>query len=182
MMIRQAVNTDFAAGTVTLPDFSIHFIADDRRRMVFLSFDVRSFHQAKADLAALNPGLSFIDDKEFARWFRRILEQYVRGDIRYLPVPTSALLVRRGTELQKKVWQRISRIAYGRTRTYGELAKGLGNPKLARAVGQACGANPLALIVPCHRVVGNGNLGGFAGGLGVKSRLLALEKAGSQQR
>ncbi|MBE9521033.1 MAG: MGMT family protein, partial [Proteobacteria bacterium] len=68
-----------------------------------------------------------------------------------------------GTEFQKKVWTEIAKISYGQTRTYGELARAIGSPGSARAVGSACGANPVALIIPCHRVVGATGLGGFAG-------------------
>jgi len=75
-----------------------------------------------------------------------------------------------------KVWEALRGIPYGRVRSYGWVARKVGKPKAARAVGGACGANPVPLLVPCHRVVaGNGSLGGFSGGLGVKKRLLRLE-------
>jgi len=80
-----------------------------------------------------------------------------------------------GTAFQQRVWAEISRIPYGQTRTYGEIAKALGNRHLARAVGRACGANPCALIIPCHRVVASNSLGGFSGGLAIKQKLLAIE-------
>ena len=70
----------------------------------------------------------------------------------------------------------ICSIPYGQTASYAELAEKLGNRKLARAVGGACNANPLALIVPCHRVVGKSGLGGFAGGVSIKEKLLNMEK------
>jgi methylated-DNA-[protein]-cysteine S-methyltransferase len=77
---------------------------------------------------------------------------------------------------RKGVWQVLRTIPYGQTRSYGWVARKLGRPKSARAVGQACGANPFPLVIPCHRVVaGNGSLGGFSGGLPVKRRLLDLE-------
>ncbi len=81
-----------------------------------------------------------------------------------------------GTELQQKVWRLLLEIPRGQTRTYGELAARLGNPRLARAVGRACNRNPLALVIPCHRVVGKNNAGGFAGGLHIKQLLLSREK------
>ncbi|TFG35819.1 MAG: MGMT family protein, partial [Desulfobacterales bacterium] len=76
------------------------------------------------------------------------------------------------------VWDRICQIPSGATRTYGSLAQSLGNKALARAVGQACAANPIALLIPCHRVVGHTGLGGFAGGIDLKKQLLALEMKG----
>jgi methylated-DNA-[protein]-cysteine S-methyltransferase len=82
-----------------------------------------------------------------------------------------------GTEFQHKIWQQLARIPFGQTITYGELARRAGRPKAVRAAGAACGQNPLAIIVPCHRVVAKtGALQGFAGGLEVKKWLLALEQ------
>ena len=87
-------------------------------------------------------------------------------------------LAPRGNGFQHKVWAQLSRIPYGQTRTYGQLAGLLGDPGLARAVGAANGQNPLSIIVPCHRVVGsNGKLTGYAGGLQRKAFLLELETA-----
>lgn len=81
-----------------------------------------------------------------------------------------------GTEFQKLVWDEIAKIPYSQTRTYGQIAAAVGNKDAARAVGAASGANPIPLIVPCHRVIAaDGGLGGFAYGTGVKSRLLAFE-------
>lgn len=82
-----------------------------------------------------------------------------------------------GTDFQKSVWKQLSKIPFGETRSYGELAKKLGNPKAGRAVGAANGKNPLSIVVPCHRVIGsNGKLTGFAGGLDNKEKLLKLEQ------
>ncbi|MCB0357051.1 MAG: methylated-DNA--[protein]-cysteine S-methyltransferase [Bdellovibrionales bacterium] len=82
-----------------------------------------------------------------------------------------------GTDFQKKVWQHLRKIPYGKTQSYAEVAKAIGHPKAARAVGTACGKNPLLLLVPCHRVVAtNGSLGGFALGLKVKKQLLQIEQ------
>lgn len=83
----------------------------------------------------------------------------------------------RGTVFQRRVWEALRRIPRGETRTYGEIAREIGAPAAVRAVGSACGANPVALVVPCHRAVRtDGGLGGYAWGLGVKKRLLELEK------
>lgn len=86
-----------------------------------------------------------------------------------------------GTDFQKRVQEAMLAIPYGETKSYGEIAKELGSPKAARAVGMACHSNPLAIVVPCHRVVGsNGKLTGYAGGLPVKKALLALEKGNTK--
>jgi len=82
-----------------------------------------------------------------------------------------------GTEFQNQVWQALLKIPYGTTTSYGALAKQLGRPKASRAVGAANGQNPLAIVVPCHRVIGsNGKLTGYAGGLHRKEALLNLEQ------
>lgn len=83
----------------------------------------------------------------------------------------------RGTRFQKDVWEKLLAIPFGETRSYGQLAKQLGNPRATRAVGAANGKNPLSIIVPCHRVIGSsGKLTGFAGGLQTKAKLLSLER------
>lgn len=82
-----------------------------------------------------------------------------------------------GTEFQKMVWKELEKIPYGETRTYGEIAAALNKPKGMRAVGMACGKNPIGIIIPCHRVIAkNGKLQGFAGGLELKEKLLKLEE------
>lgn len=82
-----------------------------------------------------------------------------------------------GTEFQKKVWAALLKIPVGDTTTYGELARKIGHPGAARAVGSACAANPIPLLIPCHRVlVGGGALGGYSCGLAVKSSLLNMER------
>lgn len=88
-----------------------------------------------------------------------------------------------GTEFQNKVWQALLAIPFGQTKTYGQIAKELGNANAMRAVGAANGKNPISIIAPCHRVIGStGKLTGFAGGLEAKAHLLELEGArGSQE-
>jgi methylated-DNA-[protein]-cysteine S-methyltransferase len=82
-----------------------------------------------------------------------------------------------GTEFQKAVWNELQRIPYGETRSYGEIAKAVGKPGAARAVGMANHDNPLAVVIPCHRVVGrDGSLTGYAGGLHLKAQLLSIER------
>jgi methylated-DNA-[protein]-cysteine S-methyltransferase len=87
-----------------------------------------------------------------------------------------------GTRFQKNVWNALSKIPYGETQTYGQIARQLGNPKAVRAVGAANGRNPISIMVPCHRVIGaSGKLTGFAGGLAAKARLLTLEQGKAAQ-
>jgi methylated-DNA-[protein]-cysteine S-methyltransferase len=84
----------------------------------------------------------------------------------------------RGTRFQKVVWEALLAIPFGETRSYGQIANQLGNPRATRAVGAANGKNPVSIIVPCHRVIGSsGKLTGFGGGLETKARLLNLENS-----
>jgi methylated-DNA-[protein]-cysteine S-methyltransferase len=104
----------------------------------------------------------------------RELGEYFAGKRRGFSVP----LDMRGTAFQKNVWHALLAIPFGETRSYGQLAKQLGNPQAMRAVGAANGRNPISIIVPCHRVIGSsGKLTGFAGGLETKARLLSLEES-----
>ncbi len=101
------------------------------------------------------------------------LHAYLQGKLRAFTVPVDL----RGTDFQCDVWSAIASIPFGQTTSYGELAQSIGRPKATRAVGQATGANPVPIIIPCHRVIGSsGGLIGFGGGLPLKERLLGLER------
>lgn len=105
----------------------------------------------------------------------RQLKEYFSGTRTSFSLPLDL----QGTEFQIKVWKNLLKIPYGETRSYGELARKIGNPNASRAVGAAIGRNPVSIIVPCHRVIGaSGQLTGFAGGLKVKATLLKLEGIG----
>ena len=102
------------------------------------------------------------------------LREYFAGTRRDFSLP----LAPAGSPFQQSVWQALQTIPYGETRTYGQIAAQIGRPTACRAVGMANNRNPIAIVVPCHRVVGStGALVGYAGGLGVKTHLLNLEKA-----
>ena len=104
----------------------------------------------------------------------RQLEEYFAGSRRECTIP----LRPQGTAFQLAVWKALLEIPYGETRSYLDIARAIGKPNAVRAVGAANGANPIAIIVPCHRVIGHdGSLTGYGGGLGLKQRLLALEGA-----
>jgi len=108
------------------------------------------------------------------RTVREQLEQYFSGKRRDFDLTLDL----RGTDFQKRCWNELLRIPYGETRSYGEIARAVGSPKSFRAVGQANHYNPIAIIVPCHRVLAAGcYLGGYGGGLPVKAYLLRLEGA-----
>ena len=140
-------------------------------------------------LAGLEDGLQFVSFSSGSRviapkpaWrqtsaafetARQQLEAYFAGERQSFAVPLRPT----GTAFQLRVWAALIEIPYGTTTTYGTLASKLGMPAASRAVGAANGANPLPILVPCHRVIGaNGALTGFGGGIAVKKALLALEK------
>lgn len=101
------------------------------------------------------------------------IREYLEGKRKSFDVP----LEMKGTEFQKKVWKALLEIPYGKTATYGQIAAAAGSPQGGRAVGRANHDNPIAILVPCHRVVGaNGKLTGYAGGLEIKKALLELEQ------
>lgn len=101
------------------------------------------------------------------------LREYVRGERKRFTVPLDL----RGTPFQMKVWKALLAIPYGETRSYQQIAHEVGNPRASRAVGMANHYNPVGIIVPCHRVIArDGSLGGYAGGLKMKERILKLEQ------
>lgn len=105
------------------------------------------------------------------------LEEYFSGERHVFDVPLS---FQRGTDFQQKVWRVLTRIPYGQSHTYKQVAQAIGQPKAARAIGQANRLNPLPIVIPCHRVIGqNGQLTGYMGkaenGLVIKRQLLVLE-------
>ncbi|WML34538.1 methylated-DNA--[protein]-cysteine S-methyltransferase [Clostridium sp. OS1-26] len=101
------------------------------------------------------------------------LLDYLSGKRKEFELPLSPV----GTDFQQTVWKALQEIPYGETRSYGEIAKSINQPKAARAVGMANNKNPILIFIPCHRVIGaNGSLVGYAGGMEVKKYLLAVEK------
>jgi O-6-methylguanine DNA methyltransferase len=123
--------------------------------------------------------------RQISQWHRlttRALKLVLAGEE---PLELPPLDLAAGTAFQRQVWRALQRIPRGKTSSYGAVARRIGRPKSVRAVGGACGANPLPVLIPCHRVLAaNGRLGGFSGGLPWKRRLLEAEgfvpAAGSQ--
>ncbi len=100
------------------------------------------------------------------------LEAYFAGRLRVFDLP----LAPKGTPFQERVWKALLDVPYGETASYGEIAAAVGNPKACRAVGMANGKNPIAVIIPCHRIIGaSGHLTGYGSGLEIKAGLLELE-------
>ena len=118
---------------------------------------------------------NFIENKEnkIIRQTIKQFDEYFRGKRKKFELPLNP----KGTEFQKKVWLQLMNIPYGKTATYKDIATLIGNTNASRAVGNANNKNPIAIIIPCHRVIGSNNkLTGYAGGLDKKEKLLNLEK------
>jgi methylated-DNA-[protein]-cysteine S-methyltransferase len=130
------------------------------------------FHLSAAEAAAVDRNA--INDERAIADIRRQVEEYCAGERTIFEIERAA----RGTDFQRAVWEALMGIPYGETRSYGQIAKAIGQPQAARGVGAANGANPIGLIVPCHRVIGaDGTLTGYGGGLPLKRALLAHEAA-----
>jgi methylated-DNA-[protein]-cysteine S-methyltransferase len=128
---------------------------------------------------ARRPGKDWAADPQPFRTAIEQLEDYFAGRRRTFELP----LEPDGTAFQRAVWRALTGIPYGETISYGELARRIGNPQASRAVGLANGANPLPIVVPCHRVIGaDGSLTGFGGGIEIKRQLLALERERSDSQ
>jgi len=122
--------------------------------------------RVRLDIAGEDPDHPILAETE------RQLREYFAGKRKTFSVKMEFA----GTEIQRRVWKVLLAIPFGETRSYGDIARQLGNPAAVRAVGAANGKNPISIIAPCHRVIGStGKLTGFAGGLEAKARLLALE-------
>lgn len=134
-----------------------------------------AFGEGEAELRARFPRAELIPAGED---FRALFEAVVKAVEQPGPGSAAIPLDVKGTAFQQRVWEELRRIPHGETRSYGELAALLGNPKASRAVGGANGANHVAVLIPCHRVIaGDGSLGGYAYGLEIKAELLKREGA-----
>lgn len=124
----------------------------------------------------IQPPLARKPAKAWEKLLDSELQQYFAGSLKKFSIP----LRFSGTEFQHAVWEQLQQIPYGKTTTYGAVARAVGRPKAVRAVGSAVGKNPLPLLIGCHRVLAKNSLGGFAHGLECKQFLLKLEQAEDQ--
>jgi methylated-DNA-[protein]-cysteine S-methyltransferase len=155
------------------------FLAASVRGLVALEFDTRlpgqqSIRPNPRDLRQEKRTLVFEDSPAVMRPYLRELEEYLGGKRHEFSFPLDL----RGTDFQIACWRALLAIPYGETRTYADIARSVGKPNAFRAVGMANNRNPLAIVVPCHRVIASdGTLCGYGGGLETKRKLLELEGA-----
>jgi len=143
-------------------------------KLCLLDFNCRKMRNAVDDRIKKGLNADFIEeDSEIIEKTRTELDEYFKENRREFDVPIRMV----GTDFQKSVWNALLKVAYGTTSTYLQLAKDINNEKAVRAVAGANGANAIAIIIPCHRIIGSsGELVGYAGGLPTKKRLLTLEQ------
>ncbi len=144
------------------------FLAASPKGLVRLEFETR--------VMDLNPKTTELCESAAALApYLRELEEYFAGQRREFSMPLDL----RGTEFQLRCWRALLEIPYGETRSYAEIARSIGHPRAFRAVGMANNRNPVAIVVPCHRVIASsGSLCGYGGGLDIKRKLLDMERAG----
>jgi methylated-DNA-[protein]-cysteine S-methyltransferase len=143
-------------------------------KLCLLGFRSREMTRTVDDRIKKALNAEFVEcDDEILEKTRTQLDEYFRGRRREFDIP----VLMAGTEFQKRVWNALMKVPYGATSTYLQLARDVGNEKAVRAVGNANAANPISIVVPCHRIIGgDGRLVGYGGGLSVKRRLLELER------
>jgi O-6-methylguanine DNA methyltransferase len=155
------------------------FLAASAHGLVALEFDTRlpgqqSIRPNPRDVREEKNGIKFEDSPRHMQAYASELEEYFAGKRREF----AFALDLRGTEFQQACWRALLAIPYGETRTYADIARAVGKPNAFRAVGMANNRNPIAIVVPCHRVIASdGTLCGYGGGLDVKRKLLELEGA-----
>jgi methylated-DNA-[protein]-cysteine S-methyltransferase len=155
----------FSCKTIDSPVGRLKLVASDKGLAAILWKD--------EDPRRVRPGPHVEEpDNPFLVETERQLGAYFAGRLKTFTLPLDF----RGTEFQKSVWKALLTIPFGETRSYAQIARQIGRPTAARAVGAANGRNPISIIAPCHRVIGStGALTGFAGGLAAKQRLLGIE-------
>jgi O-6-methylguanine DNA methyltransferase len=155
------------------------FLATSGKGLVALEFDARlpgqqTIRPNPRDLRSESGAVRFEDSDRRLSAYKHELEEYFAGNRRQFSFPLDL----RGTTFQLECWQALLEIPYGETRTYADIARAVGRPQGFRAVGMANNRNPIAIVVPCHRVIASdGTLCGYGGGLDIKRKLLQLEGA-----
>ncbi|QQE73493.1 methylated-DNA--[protein]-cysteine S-methyltransferase [Brevibacillus composti] len=170
--MRNHANSPIYWTVLTHEEWTIHLAATENG-LCYVGSPNRPFAEMEAWAAARFAGCTWVRDDEKLRPYAAELLQYLQGERKSFTLP----LDHRGTPFQAAVWAALCRIPYGQTTSYSAIAKEIQKPAASRAVGAAIGANPLLILVPCHRVIGkDGKLTGYRGGLAVKTKLLQMER------
>ncbi len=163
---------DVAVGTVSSPIGEL-MVAVTPRGLACVAFEGEAYRREVLERMANEISPRILASAKGTDEWRRELDEYFAAERTGFDLPVDRRLIH---GIARDVLVQTSKIAFGRTNTYGEIAKKIGHPSAARAVGRALGSNPIPIVIPCHRVIGaNGKLTGYAGGLDRKIRLLELE-------
>jgi len=175
---KSGIGLDFSSFTCRYGKFTIYCLIGPEENILQLTFAPAKQERLLKRLKSLSSSVHIrkLPQKEFK--LNTMFAGYFSGRLTRFPVTIDSPLIAAGTEFQKNIWRHIAAIPYGMSITYQRLAELAGSPGGARAAGMACGANPISLIIPCHRVVAVNGLGGFAGGVAMKKALLDLERTG----
>lgn len=158
--------------SLTVDNWEMYLAATDGG-LCYVSSPNRGFEELENWVAKKFPNIELIENKDKLKPYVSEVTEYLRGGRQSFTIPFDL----RGTDFQLAVWDASTKIPYGETRTYGEIAEQLNNPKAVRAVGAAIGKNPVLFAVPCHRIVAkSGSLSGFRAGIDIKKALLNLEE------
>jgi O-6-methylguanine DNA methyltransferase len=173
------IGLNFVSAAYSYGNFTIYCLIGPEEKIVYLTLAPSKHELARKQLAGLDNNVVFkiLKQKDFR--YNTFFNDYFTGNLSRFPIKIDSPFIGAGSPFQQRVWSHVAAIPYGSCITYQKLAEMAGSPKGARAAGTACGANPLSLIIPCHRVIAQNGLGGYAGGLSVKKSLLTLEQAGS---
>jgi methylated-DNA-[protein]-cysteine S-methyltransferase len=173
-MNNQLKNTNVYWALVSAPFFDNRsfYIGATDKGLCKVMWPEDTFDELKKWVYANIKQATLIEDPERINIYVKQIQEYFQGDRQSFDVPLDMF----GTTFRRKVWRALIDIPFGHTRSYADIAEAIGNPKAVRAVGTANGANPIPIVVPCHRVIGkNKTLTGFGGGLTNKKKLLQLE-------
>jgi len=153
------------------------FIAATNTGLCYVGTPNEEFEDLEIWVKKRLPGYLLVEEEKALQCYVTELMEFLDGQRKEF----TAAITLHGTTFQQSVWQALLEVPYGETVSYSDIAERIGNPKAVRAVGTAIGANPMLIIVPCHRVIGkNGSLTGFRGGLEMKIQLLDLESSKKQ--
>ncbi len=151
------------------------YLAATEKGLALITQPNRNKKEFEKELNKLFPNALFKKENSLLKKTAVQLEKYFNGTLREFSIPLDI----QGTDFQKKILTKVSKIKYGTTKTYGQIAVEAGSPKAYRAVGSANAKNKIPFVIPCHRVVSSNSLGGYAGGLKLKEKILQIEKINS---
>jgi O-6-methylguanine DNA methyltransferase len=176
---KAGINRDFIDAQYSYGKFTIYCLIGPEENIIHLTFAPNKHVLARTQLTDLDNSIVFKAQKQKDFSYNTVFKDYFTGKLKKMTIKIDSPFIDAGTPFQQAVWRQISAIPYGNSISYQRLAELAGSPRGARAAGTACGENPLALIIPCHRVTAQNGLGGFAGGVDIKEFLLSLEQSGT---